>query len=82
VSKNLSENEALPSVRGSNPVIQILGIIILGFGLLLAVTQTSFIGNQAFFGDQSELLGDLCWIVVGMTVELFGIGLIILGRGK
>ena len=82
MSKNLSENEALPSVRGSNPVIQILGIIILGFGLLLAVTQTSFIGNQAFFGDQSELLGDLCWIVVGMTVELFGIGLIILGRGK
>ena len=82
MSKNLGGNEALPSLRGSNPVIQILGIIILGFGLLLAVTQTSFIGNQAFFGDQSELLGDLCWIVVGMTVELFGIGLIILGRGK
>jgi len=60
VSGNSSKNETPPSARRSNPVIQILGIIILGFGLLLAVTQTSFIGNQAYFGDQSELLGDLC----------------------
>jgi hypothetical protein len=56
---------------------RILGIIILVIGLLVAFWQTFNISNQVYFGEQPRLLGDLCWIAVGMAIELFGIGLII-----
>jgi uncharacterized Tic20 family protein len=79
---NVDDSKSETSANGFGTIIQILGIIILGFGLLLAVTQTSFISNQAYFGDQSDLFGDLCWIAAGMAIELFGIGLIILGKRK
>jgi uncharacterized membrane protein len=61
---------------------KILGIIILVIGLLVAVWQTFSVSNEVSFGEQSSLLGDLCWIAVGMAIELFGIGLIIVGKGK
>ena len=57
-------------------------IIILVYGLLVAVWQTLLISHQVYFNEQSDFLADLCWIAVGMTIELFGISLIIFGNGK
>jgi uncharacterized membrane protein len=62
--------------------IRILGITVLVIGLLVAVWQALDISNEVYFGDQSSLLGDLCWIAVGMAIEFFGIGLIIVGNTK
>jgi len=59
----------------------IWGIIVLGVGMLVAVWQTLSIGDRLYFDDQSGLLGILCWIAVGIAIELFGIGLIILAVG-
>jgi hypothetical protein len=76
------EGEPQSSADDAGKIIQILGVIILVFGLLVAVIQTSFISNQVTFIDQAPLLGDLCWIAAGMAIELLGIGLIILGKRR
>ena len=62
--------------------LRILGIIILVIGLLLPVWQTFKINNDAHFGVSTDLLADLCWIAVGMAIEFFGVGLIILADRK
>ena len=54
--------------------LRILGVIILVIGLLVPLWQA----RALYLGEQSDLLGDLCWIVVGMAIEFFGVGLIIL----
>jgi hypothetical protein len=59
-----------------------LGIIVLVIGVLVAFLQIGNISNAAYYGEQTSLLGDLCWVSVGMAVELFGIGLIIFGNRK
>ncbi len=59
---------------------RILSVIILVIGLLVPVWQTFKINNDAHFGVQADLLADLCWIAVGMAIEFFGVGLIILGE--
>ena len=76
-----SGNETLSSTMGFGTV-QILGIVFLIVGLLIAVAQTrSIVYNQSAY-DQTALLGDLCWIAVGIAIELLGIGLIALGKRK
>ena len=59
-----------------------LAIIILVIGLVVAIGQTLWISKEVSFNQQSDLLGNLCWIAVGMAIELFGIGLIIIGNRK
>lgn len=59
-----------------------LGIIILVIGLLVAVGQFFSIGDEVNTNDQIGLLGSLCYIAVGMAIEFFGIGLIIVGNRK
>ena len=58
------------------------GIILLLVGLLIAVGQFFFIGNEVNNLDQVGLLASLCYIAVGMAIEFCGIGLIILGNRK
>jgi len=60
----------------------ILGIVLLVIGLLIAVGQFFFIGNEINNLDQVGLLACLCYIAVGMAIEFFGIGLIIVGNRK
>ena len=67
--------------EGFSPVC-ILGIVLLVIGLLIAVGQFLFIGNEVNNLDQVELLASLCYIAMGMAVEFFGIGLIIHGSRK
>jgi hypothetical protein len=62
--------------------LRILGVIILIIGLLVPVWQTFKINNDARFGVSTDLLADLCWIAVGMAIEFFGVGLIILADRK
>jgi hypothetical protein len=59
-----------------------LGIIILVIGLLVAVGQFFSIGNEVNDLNQTGLLASLCYIAVGMAIEFFGIGLIIVGNRK
>ena len=59
-----------------------LAIIILVIGLVVAIGQTLWISKEVSFNQQSDLLGNLCWIGVGMAIEFFGIGLIIVGNRK
>lgn len=60
--------------------LRISGIIILVIGLLVAVGQTFNIISEFYY--ETELLGSLCWIAVGMAIEFFGIGLIIVSKEK
>ena len=58
--------------------LTILGVIIFIIGLLVPVWQTIKITNDAHFVVQANVLVDLGWIAVGMAIEFFGVGLIIL----
>jgi len=62
--------------------LRILGIIVLVIGLLVAVGQTFGISDGIYWANQAGLLGNLCWIAIGMALEIFGIGLIIVGNRK
>ena len=44
----------------------------------MPVWQTFSINNDAHFGVKADLLADVGWIAVGMAIEFFGVGLIIL----
>jgi hypothetical protein len=58
--------------------LRIFGVIILVIGLLVPVWQTLSINNDAHFSVKADLLADVGWIAVGMAIEFFGVGLIIL----
>jgi len=59
-----------------------LAIIILVIGLVVVIGQTLWISKEVSFNEQSDLLGSLCYIAVGMAIEFFGIGLIIFSNRK
>ena len=57
-----------------------IGLYIALVGLLFAVFQGLYIGREAQYSDQANLLASLCWIAVGGVVVLFGISLVIAGQ--
>ncbi len=62
--------------------LKIFGIIVLVIGLLVAVGQFFSIGDEVNNENQTRLLASLCYIAVGMAIEFFGIGLIIVDNRK
>ena len=67
--------------RAASAIITV-GIVIVIIGLFIAVAQTYNIGTEVTFGEQADLLGKLCWILAGMAIELFGVGIIFTGSKK
>lgn len=65
-----------------SPIRQILftiGLAFLVFGLFIVVTYVSKLNADADWGER-HLLVDLGFIAFGITLELFGMGIIVLGN--
>ena len=67
--------------RGAH-TLRILGLIILVIGLLTVVWQIPNIMHDINGDYLNDLIEPLCWIVIGIAIEFFGIGLIIFGNRK
>jgi len=62
--------------------LRILGLIILVIGLLTVVWQIPNIMYDINGEYLNDLIEPLSWIVIGIAIEFFGIGLIIFGNRK
>lgn len=60
--------------------LTIVGIIVLILGLLIAIAMLRSISYDYSVYDQYGLLSDLSYLVIAVVIELFGIGLIIVGK--
>ena len=63
-------------------ILSLMGLGIAFIGLLWVLYQGPAIDNEAYYSEQTNLLVTLCWLVFGVAVILFGIGLIIAGQKK
>jgi hypothetical protein len=60
--------------------LTILGIIFLVIGLLIAVFYIYNVNYDYVAGNEMGIVNDLAYIGLAMAIELFGTGLIILGK--
>ncbi len=57
-------------------MLQILGVTMLSIGLLLAILMS----YRLFHEIEYYRFGDLGFVIVGLAVQLFGIGCLIIGN--
>lgn len=63
-------------------ILTILGIIILVSALLISIGILSQIQSSLYWGEQSNLMADIGYLVFCAIVEVLGLGLIIIDTIK